>query len=290
MSNPIGQLVGERWRLESMVGRGGHSVIYRARDVRGGPDVAVKVLHENVAGDPEYTVRMVREQRAMAALEGTAAVRVFGLTATPDGALCLVMELLQGKDFDDLLVEIEATGARMSVEQLLRIVTPVVDTLETAHAAEIVHRDLKPGNVFVIDGGGVRLLDFGLAKIKRSQPLTREGMIIGSPSYIAPEVWTGDVRVLDHRVDIYSLGAIVFRALAGRVPFDAPTIRAKLELTTSAERPSLYELRPDLTPDVDEWVRQVLAIDPDQRFHRVRGMHNALLQCLGRAPAGRSGS
>jgi serine/threonine-protein kinase len=285
MSNPIGQLVGERWRLESLIGRGGHSVIYRARDVRGGPDVAVKVLLENVAGDPEYTVRMVREQRAMAALEGTAAVRVFGLTATPDGALCLVMELLAGKDLDDLLAAIEATGSRMSVEELVRIVTPIVETLEKAHAAEIVHRDLKPGNIFVIDdarGGGVRLLDFGLAKIKRSQPLTREGVIIGSPSYIAPEVWTGDVRVLDHRVDIYSLGAIVFRALAGRVPFDAPTIRAKLELTTSAERPSLHRERPDLPPDVDEWVRQVLAIDPDQRFHRVRGMWNALLASLGR--------
>jgi serine/threonine-protein kinase len=285
MSNPIGQLVGERWRLESLIGRGGHSMIYRARDVRGGPDVAVKVLLENVAGDPEYTVRMVREQRAMAALEGSAAVRVFGLTATPDGALCLVMELLAGKDLDDVLAAIEARGERMSVDQLVRVISPIVDTLERAHSADIVHRDLKPGNIFVIDearGGGVRLLDFGLAKINRSQPLTREGVIIGSPSYIAPEVWTGDVRVLDHRVDVYSLGAIVFRALAGRVPFDAPTIRGKLELTTSAERPSLHALRPDLARDIDEWVRQVLAIDPEQRFHRVRGMWNALLGCIGR--------
>jgi serine/threonine-protein kinase len=283
MSNPIGQLIGGRWRLEATIGRGGHSVIYRARDLRGGPPVAVKVLHENVAGDPEYTVRMVREQRAMAALAGTAAVRVHGLTATPDGALCLVMELLVGKDLDDRLAEIEAAEQRMQVAELVRIMTPVIETLDAAHDAEIVHRDLKPGNIYVIDearGGGVRLLDFGLAKIKRAQPLTREGFIIGSPSYIAPEVWLGDVSQLDHRVDVYSLGAIVFRALAGRVPFDAPTIRGKLEMATRAERPSLHQLRPDLPLQVDQWVRQVLSIDPERRFHRVRGMWNALLATL----------
>jgi eukaryotic-like serine/threonine-protein kinase len=283
MRNPIGELVGERWRLESVIGRGGHSVIYRARDLRGGPDVAVKILQEKVAGDPEYGARLARERGAMEALSGTAAVAVHALTATPDGAPCLVMELLHGTDLDDLLSEIEARGGRMSVEALVSIIEPVVLTLEAAHRAGIVHRDLKPGNIYVLDrahGGGVRLLDFGLAKLMRAEPLTREGMIIGSPSYIAPEVWTGDARTLDHRVDIYSLGAIVFRALAGRVPFDAPSIRAKLEAATTSARPSLTALRPELPRDLDAWVEQALAIRPEQRFQRVRGMYDALLDCV----------
>jgi eukaryotic-like serine/threonine-protein kinase len=284
MKNLIGELVGERWRLESVIGRGGHSLIYKARDVRGGPDVAVKLLQEKVARDPEHAARMVREQRVLTTLSGTAVVNVYALTSGPEGALCLVMELLHGTDLDDLLCALEARGGRISVEALLSILGPVVDTLEAAHGAGIVHRDLKPGNIFVLDragGGGVRLLDFGLAKLAHAEPLTREGVIIGSPSYIAPEVWTGDVRTLDHRVDLYSLGAIVFRALAGRVPFDAPGIRGKLEAATSAPRPSLQALRTDLPEPLDAWIAQALAILPEQRFQSVRGMHDALLRCLG---------
>ncbi len=159
-----------------------------------------------------------------------------------------------------------------------------MDTLELAHEHEIVHRDLKPGNIFVVGeeyGGGVRLLDFGLAKVKSERPLTREDMIIGSPSYIAPEVWKGNTSALDHRMDVYSMGAIVFRALGGRVPFEADTIREKIELCTTAARPSLHALRPDLPEELDRWVAQALAVEPERRFFRVRGMWNAFKHAVG---------
>ncbi len=276
MADAVGSVVQERYELLEEIGRGGHSSVFRARDRLSEGTVAVKMLHEAAAANPEFAVRLVREHRAMSALDGTAAVRSFGLATSAEGALCLVMELLGGTDLDHLLESLEAQGQRLGVGRLLTLLGPIVDTLERAHAAGIVHRDLKPGNIQVLPSDGVRLLDFGLAKVASSPPLTKDGMILGSPSYIAPEVWAGKPAELDHRVDIYSLGAIVFRALAGRVPFEGESIPEKLRLSTTAPRPSLHALRSDLPPSVDEWVAQSLAIDRDSRFFRVRAMWNAL--------------
>jgi serine/threonine-protein kinase len=271
----------DRYELQDVIGRGGHGVVYRALDRNLGTDVAIKFLHDSVAVDPQYNIRMLREAQVMAALSGTSAIRVYGLNTTPDGALYLVMELLTGRDFDTYLAELEDAGRRLSVYRLFELLDPIVDTLEAAHVRGIVHRDLKPANIFVLDAGGARLLDFGLAKVLAAAPLTSSGMVAGSPSYIAPEVWKGNPRALDHRIDVYSLGAIVFRALSGAVPFGGNDILEKLHLVTTAERPSLHQLRPDLSPEIDDWTAQVLAIDPDLRFQKVRGMWNALRAILG---------
>jgi len=271
----------DRYELQEIIGRGGHGVVYRAFDRVLGTDVAIKFLHDSIAVDPQYNIRMLREAQVMAALTGTSAIRVYGLNTTPDGALFLVMELLAGRDLDTYLADLEDGGRRLSVYRLFELLDPIVDTLEAAHVRGIVHRDLKPGNIFVLDSGGARLLDFGLAKVMAAAPLTNSGMVAGSPSYIAPEVWKGNPRVLDHRIDVYSLGAIVFRALSGAVPFGGSDMLEKLALVTTAERPSLHQLRPDLSPEIDAWVAEVLAIDPDLRFYQVRGMWNALRGILG---------
>ena len=271
----------DRYELHEIIGRGGHGVVYRAFDRVLGTDVAIKFLHDSIAIDPQYNIRMLREAQVMAALTGTSAIRVYGLNTTPDGALYLVMELLAGRDFDTYLADLEDSGRRLSAHRLFELLDPIVDTLEAAHVRGIVHRDLKPGNIFVLDAGGTRLLDFGLAKVMAAAPLTNSGMVAGSPSYIAPEVWKGNPRVLDHRIDVYSLGAIVFRALSGTVPFGGNDVLEKLALVTSAERPSLHQLRPDFSPEIDAWVAEVLAIDPDLRFYQVRGMWNALRGILG---------
>ena len=269
-------VVGNRYELLNVLGKGGHGVVYRARDRETGADVAIKFLHDTFAEDPQYNIRMLREAQVMAALAGTSAIRVHGLHTTPDGALYLVMEYLKGADLDDYLDRRAAAGSSFSIEELFQLLDPIVDTLEAAHRRGIVHRDLKPGNIFVLNEGGVRLLDFGLAKVLTASPLTSEGMVAGSPSYIAPEVWRGNPRVLDHRIDVYSLGAIAFRALAGAVPFAGSTLIEKFQLATAGERPSLHQLRPDLPPEIDQWVAQALAIDPERRFRKVRGMWNAL--------------
>ncbi|AUX47037.1 protein kinase [Sorangium cellulosum] len=137
--------------------------------------------------------------------------------------------------------------------------------------------------------GCVRLLDFGLVKVMQADPLTREGAIPGSPSYIAPEVWKGRPQEIDHRIDIYSLGAVLFRALAGRVPFMGASRVDILLAAARGPRPSLHALRPDLPPEVDAWVAQALAITPEARFQDVRALWGALeplLDRVARAPDG----
>jgi serine/threonine-protein kinase len=270
----IGQVVGGRYHIVALLGEGGQSSVYRARDLRDGDEVALKVL--KMGADSESTERMFREARAMAQLQGTAAVRVLDQQWTDDRSMCLVTELLHGQPFDDVLEAIEGNGARVSASFVVGLLHPVVDTLESAHAMGIVHRDLKPANIFVLDGHrGVRLLDFGFAKFTRMRGLTHRDMVAGSPSFIAPETWMGKHDAIDHRVDVYALGAVLFRSLAGLPPFAAKDLAVLLRDVTTAARPSLRAARPDLPPDVDDWVEQALAIDPAHRFQTVRALWNA---------------
>jgi serine/threonine-protein kinase len=218
----------------------------------------------------------------MAALQGTAAVRVLDQVWTDDGCMCLVTELLHGQPLDDVLEAAEKNGARADVGALVRLLGPVVTTLHAAHEIGIVHRDLKPANIFVLEKDqGVRLLDFGFVKFTRLRGLTRDGMIAGSPSYIAPEAWMGRHDAIDHRIDVYALGAVIFRALGGRPPFAATDLSSLLREVTQGKRPSLHQLRPDLSPDVDDWVQLSLAVHPDERFQGVTALWRAFRTVTG---------
>lgn len=282
MSELSGRVLDGRYRLLDLIGQGNHGVVYRALDQASRAEVAVKLLRD-IEANPEYSVRLVREAKAMAALAGTSAVAVHGFGSDVDGTFYVVMELLQGMNFEEYLHRIEIRGARMPLEHMVGLLDPIVDTLEAAHDRGIVHRDIKPSNIFLLDqsqGGGVRLLDFGLVKLMGAKPLTRQGVVAGSPSYIAPEAWAGNPLSLDHRIDIYSLAVIVFRVLGGRVPFESNDLFEKMQMVTEGPRPSLHGLRPDLTPDLDIWVEQALAINPDHRFARIRAMWNAVRHLL----------
>ena len=276
------QIAGGRYVLEGIIGHGGHSVIYRAADKASAAAVAIKVLKTNVGQGQDLARRLLREQKALRALDGTGAVKVYGVTATTRGAVCLVMELLEGRDLYDELVLREEAGEVITAGQMVSWLEPIVNTLETAHDVGIIHRDLKPGNIFVTSAGAVRLLDFDLAYVAKSEPITQAGMVLGTPSYIAPEVWKGNSSALDHRVDIYSLASIIFRVLTGRVPFEAGgDLVAMRRRVLGVERPSINEWRPDLPPVVDGWVEQALAVNREDRFASVRAMWTALVRALG---------
>jgi serine/threonine-protein kinase len=280
-------LAGQRYERQGILGSGGQGVVYRAFDRWTGRAVAIKVLGSAAAREPHMVERLSREQQALSALKGTAAVEVLDIYRGNDGELCLVMELLKGTNLDEHLQVIEAMNQRIELPRVAEIFDPIVNTLETAHKAGIVHRDLKPANVFLLEDGGVRLLDFGMARMKRSAPLTAEGTVMGSPSFMAPEAWKGQSAAVDHRADVYSLGVIVFRVLAGDLPFSGITLYEKMLGSTKAVRPSLFAKRPDLPRDADEWVALALAINRDERFQNVRALWTAFLATFDVAPPGK---
>lgn len=269
-----GELIGGRYELGELIASGGQGHIYQAKDTQAGDTVAIKVLRSEFAQDVQWRERMYREARALCTLSGTSAVRVFDQKWASDGALCIVMEFLEGLHFEDVLRERESRGLFFTPQDLLPILTPVVDTLEVAHRNAIIHRDLKPANIFVQTDGSVRLLDFGFAKFERLLAMTKFGQVAGSPSYLAPESWGGDSSVLDRRVDVYGLASVVFRALTGKPPFQGEIV-ALLRQVTTAPRPKLASLRPDLPAALDDWSETALAISPEHRFDSVRAMWNA---------------
>jgi serine/threonine-protein kinase len=223
---------------------------------------------------------MLREVHALTVLSGTAAVRVYHQVWGDDGTLFLIMELLRGANLEACLDSAKEQQKQLGLADLVPIIEPVVSTLETAHAAGILHRDLKPGNIFVQNDGSVRLLDFGFAKFLRMRTVTLAGHIAGSPSYIAPECWKETTESLDQRIDVYGLSAVLFRALAGRPPFVGDSVIQIMRQCSSAPRPSLHALRPDLPEAVDDWVKSALAIERDERFMTVRASWRALVTAL----------
>jgi len=267
MQQHVPWLAAERYEVGEVVGRGGYGMVCRGVDRRTGQNVALKMLSHEAGKDPDVVERMLREQQALVALHGTCAVTVVELFRLEGGAPCLVMEWLDGHDLEEQLTAWEAAKQYGDTSQLLSILKPLTQTLERAHDMGLVHRDIKPANIFLVDAPpGARLLDFGLSRMKSAAPLTAVGMVLGSPSYIAPETWRGNSTELDGRADLFALAVIVFRWLTGQLPFDAADLIAKMTAVTTGPRPSVVARRPDLPPAVDAWMARALAIEPSERF------------------------
>jgi serine/threonine-protein kinase len=276
-----GDTIDGRYQLGTELGRGGHGVVFRAFDNQTNEPVAVKVLRQNISEDPQYAVRLWREAQSLRMLWGESVVRVHRFGHDAEGYVYMVMELLEGQTLDDHLSELEGFGDRMSAFEVLRTLDPVARALHTAHGKGIIHRDVKPANIFRVDaelGGGVRLMDFGLVKMQGAEQLTQVGMIAGSPSYIAPEVWRA--QEFDHRIDVYSLAAVVFRCLAGHVPFSAPDNLQLFMKVLKEPRPKLSTERPDLPAEIDGWVARALAVEVAQRHPYITAMWNELLRIV----------
>jgi serine/threonine protein kinase len=288
MARKPGEIIHGRFEIGAPLGEGAHGAVYEARDLEnGGAIVALKLLHGDLLEqDPAFRARMEREAKVMSDLSGTCSVRVFASGEDANGSLFIAMERLVGCDLLEYLHRVEQAGALLPLVDVFNFLGPVAATLQAAHQNAVIHRDVKPKNIFVCERatprGRVRLLDFGLAKdLNSTAELTNAGFVAGSPATIAPEVWLGR-KDLDLRVDVYALGVTTFRTLAGKYPFDPKRELVTLLLdVTRGKRPSLFALRPDLPPAIDEWVLRSLAANPSERFGSIAEQWGAIWTMLG---------
>lgn len=279
-----GEMLGRRYLVGALIGRGAHGEVYRASDIIDRRDVAVKFLAPHIANDDDYRQRLVREARATSVLEGKGTLEIMGVMGAEDGTPCLVMELLEGEDLSTAIDRRSSGGGRFSTEEVVTLFTPVAKTLEAAHSHDIVHRDIKPSNIYLVGNSlnDPRIMDFGLAKWGGMAAITADQMLAGSPSYIAPEIWKKGARDADRRADIYSLAVVIFQTLTGDVPIYRKNLAEMLiAVTTPGNLPSLHRLRPDLSTDIDTWLAQAMAIDPAARFQTVNAMWRAFRFTVG---------
>jgi serine/threonine-protein kinase len=252
----VGTLVDNRYLIRSKLARGGMSTVYLATDRRLERDVALKVLHPHMAGDPQFLDRLGREAKAAARLSHPHVVGV--LDQGDDGPLAyLVMEYIKGHTLRDVIKEKGALTPRLA----LALIDPVVEGLGAAHAAGLIHRDVKPENVLIADDGRIKIGDFGLARAITTT--TSTGALIGTVAYLSPELVLG--QQADARSDIYSLGIMLYEMITGRQPFDGevPIQVAYQHVNSTVGPPSA--LVPGLAEELDELVQWCTANDPDKR-------------------------
>jgi Tol biopolymer transport system component len=275
MAIPSGSHVG-RYEILGLLGAGGMGEVYRALDPRLGRDVAVKVLPSGLALDAERLRRLEQEARAVAALNHPHILAIHD-TGSHDGSLYVVSELLDGKTLGDRL-----SGGALPIRKAIEIAVQIARGLSAAHEKGIVHRDLKPENVFVTRDGNVKILDFGLAKLKEpsiedegSGLSTRTrgtdpGTVMGTASYMSPEQVRG--QPADHRSDIFSLGAILYEMLSGRRAFKRETSADTMAAVLNEEPPDLTAGNVGLPPGLERIVWHCLEKDRDERFASARDL------------------
>lgn len=281
-SFPAGTLAGTtlcgRYRLDRMIGAGGMAQVWEGTDAVLGRRVAVKLLHPHLADDESLVRRFRQEAIAAARLNDPGIVGVYD-TCSDGGREAIVMELLDAQTLRQLIDD----RGTIDPDTTMRIGLRLLDALEAAHRAGLVHRDVKPSNVLLCDDGRVKIADFGIAKADDQTELTREGSLLGTASYLAPEQLTGgDV---DARADLYSLGLVMYECLTGRVPFEgdngAAVALARLHTTPVDPR----RIRSDIPPRLAVALMRSLERDPDQRFSSAADFRAALLRTEVDVPA-----
>ncbi len=285
----IGQVLADTYTLIRAVGEGGMGRVYEARHARiGGKRFAVKVLHPEYAHIPEVLTRFQREAEAAASIENPHVGDVYDLGRASDGSPFIVAEFLDGRE----LAEVVRERGIFDVAEALRLVRQICDALGAAHAINIIHRDMKPENVFLIgepERPTVKVIDFGISKVvdARGSALTKTGMIMGTPSYMTPEQARGEK--VDHRVDVYATGAILYELCTGRRPFDRDEPLATVTAVLSEEPVKATLLNPELPLALEQIIERAMSKAPEDRYQSMAAFDEDLARFeaehLSRAPA-----
>jgi serine/threonine protein kinase/tetratricopeptide (TPR) repeat protein len=287
----VGTRIRGKWRVDKLLGVGGMGAVYAATH-RNGSRVALKVLHPQLSVLGDIRARFAREGYVANAVNHPGVVRVLDDDETEDGAAFLVMELLEGETAD---ARARRLGGRLPVLDVVTIADGLLDVLAAAHMSGVVHRDIKPENVFCTKDGGVKVLDFGIARLRAAQIgedmdadvaqavphlRTRTGVTIGTPAFMPPEQALGRTDEVDALSDVWAVGATLFALLAGRIVHDARTHMEVVIAAATAQARSLGAVAPDTPQALVDVVDKALAFKKEERWQSARAMQQALRQAF----------
>jgi serine/threonine protein kinase/Tol biopolymer transport system component len=259
MSNVGGRTIG-KYQVVAELGRGGMAVVYKAWQSSLDRYVALKTLPPYFQHDPQFLARFQREAKAAARLNHPSIVTIYDV-GEQAGVHYIAMEYLEGGSLQDRL----ATSTR-DLREAQRILDQVAGALDYAHSRGLIHRDVKPANILFTADGRAKVTDFGIARASDGTQLTRTGVVMGTPEYMAPEQAEGGS--VDHRTDLYALGVVLYQMLTGRAPFQGTTPHATLHAVIYEAPPPPRQINPGLSPAVEAVLLKALAKEPAQRFQR----------------------
>ncbi|RYZ06896.1 MAG: serine/threonine protein kinase [Myxococcales bacterium] len=278
-----GDMISGKYRIVRLIGDGGMGVVYEARHEVLGHGVALKFLHADLAKRPGLTQRFLQEARVSATIQSPHVTHVTDVDTDEDGSPYLVMELLSGQSLQAML----DWQGKLPTDQAVDFGLQILAGLEAAHAMGVVHRDMKPDNVFVTASAGgpvLKLIDFGIAKLRASSEftkgLTRAGVVMGTPEYMAPEQLTS-AHTADLRADIYSFGVMLFEMLGGCRPADGDDVEIIIAAVQGGRVRKLNEVVPGLPPGLVALVERATAAEREDRFASAAEMRLALAPFAG---------
>ena len=259
----LGRILAGKYRIVELIGEGGIGRVYRARHVHMRLDVAVKILADDASADPHVKERFIREARAADMVRHENIIEILDLGETPEGMPYMIMELLEGVG-----LEILVGKSTFPMHRAVNVMRQVCSVLGPTHAMGIVHRDIKPENIFLIEKDGVgdfvKVLDFGVAHLAHEPGITREGIVLGTPQYIAPELATGEKP--SPRSDLYALGCIGFEMISGRPPFVGKSVFELMSRQIQEEAPLLSTVVDDVPLEIDNIVERLLRKESSERY------------------------
>lgn len=260
---------GAQFKLEQKLNESGTTIVYKAFDESLHRHVLLKVLHKHLSNDPDLRERFMREARACAALHSEHIAQVYDLTEI-DGAPAIVMEFVHGRSLKDVIAE----GSQNTVDFARKAALHVLRGLALAHERGIIHRDIKPGNILVSDQNVVKVTDFGLAYVAMSPTVTMEGMVLGTPAYMAPEQVRGDE--IDARTDLFALGVTLVEIISGERIFEGSTYSECMKKVLAFKADDVKRFDPKSTPEFTVFLQRLLHPKKEERFSSAREALNAL--------------